>query len=119
MWLSRRQTDLGGFNGRPEKLPDVCYSWWILSSMHIIKRDHLVDQEALKGFILRSQDPDEGGIGDRPGNESDIFHTFFGIASLSLIDKSCKYGLKKIDPTFAIPVETINSKLPHLTKYLS
>lgn len=28
-WLSRRQTAMGGFNGRPEKLPDVCYSWWV------------------------------------------------------------------------------------------
>jgi len=37
-WLSRRQTLSGGFNGRPEKLPDVCYSWWILSSCYMIDR---------------------------------------------------------------------------------
>eukprot|EP01031_Cornospumella_fuschlensis_P042928 gene42928-52455_t len=32
-WLSERQCDSGGLNGRPEKQADVCYSWWILSSL--------------------------------------------------------------------------------------
>ncbi len=26
-WLAERQGPTGGLNGRPEKLPDVCYSW--------------------------------------------------------------------------------------------
>ena len=26
-WLAERQLPSGGLNGRPEKLPDVCYSW--------------------------------------------------------------------------------------------
>ncbi|KAM7484840.1 hypothetical protein LguiA_000849 [Lonicera macranthoides] len=29
-WLCERQVKSGGLNGRPEKLPDVCYSWWVL-----------------------------------------------------------------------------------------
>ena len=37
-FLSERQTLKGGFNGRPEKLADVCYSWWIYSSFCIIKK---------------------------------------------------------------------------------
>ena len=36
-----------------------------------------------------------GGISDRPGNMVDVFHTFFGIAGLSLLKYS---GLKEIDP---------------------
>lgn len=35
-FLISRQTKLGGFNGRPEKLPDLCYSWWVLSSLHSV-----------------------------------------------------------------------------------
>ena len=31
-WLSERQVEGGGLNGRPEKLEDVCYSWWVMSS---------------------------------------------------------------------------------------
>jgi prenyltransferase beta subunit len=37
-WLSERQCDSGGLNGRPEKQADVCYSWWILSSLSILGR---------------------------------------------------------------------------------
>jgi len=37
-WLSERQCDSGGLNGRPEKQPDVCYSWWILSTLSILGR---------------------------------------------------------------------------------
>ena len=36
--LSERQCDSGGLNGRPEKQADVCYSWWILSSLSILGR---------------------------------------------------------------------------------
>ena len=44
-----------------------------------------IDQDALELFILHCQDPEEGGISDRPGNTVDVFHTFFGIAALSLL----------------------------------
>lgn len=30
--------------GRPEKLPDVCYSWWVLSSLAMIGRLHWIDK---------------------------------------------------------------------------
>lgn len=43
-WLAERQVPVGGLNGRPEKLPDVCYSWWILSAMAILKRLHWINQ---------------------------------------------------------------------------
>lgn len=108
-WLSERQCDSGGLNGRPEKQADVCYSWWILSSLSILGRVspcvvlaphsiasvlHLpttsyqvswIDCDKLAGFILQAQDADEGGISDRPGNMPDIFHTFFGISGLLLL----------------------------------
>lgn len=116
-WMSRRQTAEGGFNGRPEKLPDVCYSWWVLSSLFMIGKTNMVDLKALEDYILRCQDPQSGGIADRPVNEVDVFHTFFGIASLSMID-SKKYDLLEVDPIYAIPKQTIKEKLPHLLKPL-
>jgi geranylgeranyl transferase type-2 subunit beta len=107
-WLAERQTHLGGFNGRPEKLPDVCYSWWVLSSMNMIGTMKFFDNELLMKFILECQDEELGGIGDRPGNYHDVFHTFFGLCGLSLM----KYnGLKLIDPTWAIPVDNVKNFL--------
>ena len=54
-WLSERQMRNGGLNGRPEKLEDVCYSWWVLSGMAMIDRLHWVDRDKLIGFILSCQ----------------------------------------------------------------
>ena len=104
-WLAERQTHLGGFNGRPEKLPDVCYSWWVLSGMFMIGAEDFFDKDLLIKFILECQDDISGGIGDRPGNCHDVFHTFFGFCGLSLLG----YGnLKMIDPTYAIPRDDVN-----------
>lgn len=54
-WLSERQLPNGGLNGRPEKLEDVCYSWWVLTSLAMIDRIHWIDAEKLTRFILRCQ----------------------------------------------------------------
>lgn len=76
-----------------------------------------IDREKLADFILNSQvnfpfqycffkifskDCVNGGISDRPGNMTDIFHTFFGISGLSLMGYP---GLEEIDPVFALPRE--------------
>ena len=53
--LCERQTDSGGLNGRPEKLQDVCYSWWCLSALSILGRLSWIDQQALADFILNCQ----------------------------------------------------------------
>ncbi|XP_066861768.1 geranylgeranyl transferase type-2 subunit beta isoform X2 [Kogia breviceps] len=67
-WLCERQLPSGGLNGRPEKLPDVCYSWWVLASLKIIGRLHWIDREKLRSFILACQDEETGGFADRPGD---------------------------------------------------
>lgn len=81
-WLCERQVKSGGLNGRPEKLPDVCYScyigifidrsalcfteghvvasqvcysWWVLSSLIMIDRVHWIDKGKLVKFILDCQ----------------------------------------------------------------
>ncbi|KAF2810529.1 type II protein geranylgeranyltransferase beta subunit [Mytilinidion resinicola] len=94
-WLSERQLKNGGLNGRPEKKEDVCYSWWVASSLAMIDRLHWIDQGKLTAFILSTQDPELGGLADRPGDMVDVFHTHFGIAGLSLLKFP---GLAEIDP---------------------
>ena len=56
----------GGLNGRPEKLPDVCYSWylallpplmqrWVVSVLAIIGRLDWISKPKLISFILAAQ----------------------------------------------------------------
>merc|ERR1711874_623004 len=127
------QCDSGGLNGRPEKQADVCYSWWILSSLSILGRVEWIDTTKLGNFIMRCQDDEDGGISDRPDNMADVFHTFFGIAGLSLsgllhsgkikiehnrddignhptimlIDERKDTDYQKIDPVYALPIEIV------------
>ncbi|WMV57778.1 hypothetical protein MTR67_051163 [Solanum verrucosum] len=98
-WLCERQVKPGGLNGRPEKLPDVLYS------LIMIDRVHWIDKEKLAKIILDCQDTEKGGISDRPDDAVDVFHTYFGVAGLSLLEYS---GLKPIDPAYALPVSVVN-----------
>ncbi|KAG7193772.1 uncharacterized protein KQ657_000464 [Scheffersomyces spartinae] len=103
-WLSDRQVESGGLNGRPEKLPDVCYSWWVLSSLAMIGKAHWIDFDKLEQYILSCQDTENGGISDRPDNECDVFHTCFGLTGLSLMNNE-KYSMLSIDPIYCMPKE--------------
>jgi len=71
-WLAERQCDSGGLNGRPEKQADVCYSWWILSVLSILGRVDWINRDRLASFIAKAQDPDDGGIADRPDDMPDV-----------------------------------------------
>jgi geranylgeranyl transferase type-2 subunit beta len=140
-WLCERQVDSGGLNGRPEKQADVCYSWWILSSLSILGRVSWINGDKLADFILLCQDDVDGGIADRyvsqkgmqarihvvisalirvlfagrPDDMPDVFHTFFGVAGLSLLghlhrgtigeDEKVARLFRKIDPIYALPTE--------------
>ncbi|TRZ11776.1 hypothetical protein HGM15179_015324 [Zosterops borbonicus] len=103
-WLCERQLPSGGLNGRPEKLPDVCYSWWVLASLKMIGRIQWIDREKLRCFILACQDEETGGFADRPGDMVDPFHTLFGIAGLSLLGEE---QIKAVNPVFCMPEDVL------------
>ncbi|XBH99561.1 hypothetical protein VPH35_128851 [Triticum aestivum] len=54
---------------------------------------------------LHWQDKENGGISDRPDNAVDIYHTYFGVAGLSLMEYP---GVKPIDPAYALPLDVVN-----------
>jgi len=105
-WLAERQLPNGGLNGRPEKLEDVCYSFWVLSSLSILRKVPWIDADKLTSFILSAQDMDIGGIADRPGDQPDVFHTQFGVAGLSLLGYP---ELDDLDPVYCMPASLIEA----------
>jgi len=113
-WLSERQVDSGGLNGRSEKQADVCYSWWIVSALSVIGRMDWISKDRLASFILKCQDGDDGGIADRPDDMADVFHTFFGVAGLSLLghlhdQNTSDRRFRMIDPVYALPSDIVQS----------
>ncbi|KAL2857852.1 terpenoid cyclases/protein prenyltransferase alpha-alpha toroid [Aspergillus pseudoustus] len=99
-WLSERQVDGGGLNGRPEKLEDACYSWWVGASLAMIDKLHWIDGSKLTASLLHCQDPEAGGFADRSGHSVDVFHTHFALAGLSLLKFD---GVAEIDPVYCLP----------------
>lgn len=65
---------------------------------------HWINSPSLQSFILSSQDPENGGLADRPENVTDVFHTYFGLAGLSLLGYE---GLKGVDPVYGLPREMV------------
>ena len=53
----------------------------------MMNKQDWISQEGLEKYIYACQDPEDGGISDRPGNAVDVFHSFFGLAALSLLTK--------------------------------
>ena len=103
-WLCERQLEQsGGLNGRPEKLPDVCYSWWVLASLRILGKIQWINREKLSRFILASQDDETGGCADRPGNVPDPFHTLFAVTGLSLMNIYDENIIAKVNPVLCMP----------------
>ena len=105
-WLAARQLPGGGLNGRPEKAPDVCYSWWVLASLALLGKRHWIDPTALARFVLTAQDGAKGGIADRADDEADVYHTFFGVAGLSLLGHP---DVAPMDAATALPVHTLRA----------
>lgn len=70
----------------------VCYSWWALASLAILNRAHWIDAAKLSAFILSAQDPEKGGIADRPDDVADVWHTVFGLAGASFHSLSWRAG---------------------------
>ncbi|OWR49949.1 geranylgeranyltransferase type 1 beta subunit [Danaus plexippus plexippus] len=96
-WLLFRQID--GFQGRPNKPVDTCYSFWVGASLKILDALHLSNFESNKSYVYETQDCVVGGFSKWPDTCTDPMHTYLGLAGLSLIGES---GLLEIIPTLNI-----------------
>ena len=48
---------IGGFQGRPNKLEDTCYSFWIGGTLRLLGEDGLLEHEKLRSFVMQCQSP--------------------------------------------------------------
>mmetsp|Transcript_2360 Transcript_2360/g.6854 ORF Transcript_2360/g.6854 Transcript_2360/m.6854 type:complete len:402 (+) Transcript_2360:54-1259(+) len=96
-WCVSRQ--LGGMQGRPNKVEDTCYSYWIGGTLRLLGCDNLLDQETLTSFVLSCQ-TDMGGFSKILGVYPDLLHSFYSMAWLSssssqgLNDLHCALGMR-------------------------
>ena len=102
-----RNIDIGGFNGRENKLSDTCYSWWCTGSLYNIDVNFikLVDLNKAEDYLLnKTQNQLFGGFGRDPDSTPDPMHSYLALASLSLWNHE-KFALQEINPILTITKE--------------
>lgn len=75
-WCLMRQTD--GFQGRPGKPPDTCYSFWIGATLDMLGVAWMIDPTENREFLLSTQDTRIGGFAKFYDTCSDPLHTYLG-----------------------------------------
>eukprot|EP00761_Pharyngomonas_kirbyi_P001128 gb/GECH01001129.1/.p1 GENE.gb/GECH01001129.1/~~gb/GECH01001129.1/.p1 ORF type:complete len:359 (+),score=85.00 gb/GECH01001129.1/:1-1077(+) len=103
-WLVQRH--LGGFQGRPHKDPDTCYSYWIGCTLKTLDALSLIDVEASRQFTYTCQ-ANTGGVSKCPGVFADIMHSSLSLCGLSLIGEE---GLQPIDPAIGITKRALGTE---------
>lgn len=81
-WCIRRQQS--GFQGRPHKPVDTCYSFWIGASLNMLKCGHMVDEQLNRQYVLSTQGEFTGGFAKQPDTHPDPLHSYLGLCGLSL-----------------------------------
>ena len=95
-WCVDRQ--LGGFQGRPNKDEDTCYSFWIGASLALLGAGGLSSAEAL-GCFARCCQYKRGGLSKTPGAHPDVLHSYFACAGLAVAGHA---ELAPLDARFGI-----------------
>ena len=92
-----------GMNGRTNKVADTCYAFWAGGSLHILAQPSLYDHNGIQRYLLeKTQHPVLGGFGKFPGDLPDLYHSYLGLAALSLAGGS---GIKELDPGMCVSKE--------------
>lgn len=106
-WLVLRQDD--GFNGRPNKPTDSCYSFWIGATLKILKAFQFTNFRRNRDYLMSAQDAITGGFSKWPGSSVDPFHTYFALCGLSFINEP---DLQEVMPSLNVSRRAYE----HLTK---
>ena len=95
--------DSAGLNGRINKVADTCYAFWAGASLHMLNQSNLYDREAVTKYLLtKTQNPITGGFGKFPGDPPDLYHSYLGLAALSLAGSE---EVKALDAAMCISLE--------------
>ncbi|EDV25595.1 uncharacterized protein TRIADDRAFT_23924 [Trichoplax adhaerens] len=98
-WLVNRQ--INGFQGRPNKLQDTCYSFWVGAALKILDAYDYIDFECQRQYLLSTQSQYTGGFSKWIDTLPDPLHSYFGICGLSL---ARNFDLLEIHPALNITI---------------
>ncbi|KAF5285436.1 hypothetical protein FQA39_LY16690 [Lamprigera yunnana] len=102
-WLLNRQDT--GFQGRPNKPIDTCYSFWVGATLKMLDAFQYSDFEKNRSFVLATQNNVIGGFSKWINTHCDPLHTYLGLAGLSLIGEK---ELRQVVPMLNITYRALD-----------
>ncbi|XP_071485218.1 geranylgeranyl transferase type-1 subunit beta-like [Diadema antillarum] len=96
-WCLFRQQS--GFNGRPNKKTDTCYSFWVGSTLKLLGVFDMIDFRWNRNYVLSTEDTSMGGFAKWPDYHPDALHGYLGLCGLSMMGEE---GLLPIHPALNI-----------------
>ncbi|KFY06779.1 hypothetical protein V492_07755 [Pseudogymnoascus sp. VKM F-4246] len=107
--LSLEDTYAIGCNGRLNKVPDTCYSFWVDASLYILGQSELINKEGSRRWLIEKTQHMIGGFAKEPGYPPDIYHSYLGLGTLAMLGEP---NLKTFDPVLCASQEA-KSKIEH------
>lgn len=93
-----------GFEGRTNKEPDSCYSFWVGASIALLGAFELTDTETNRAFLLQCcqcKSQHSGGFSKLPDSHPDILHSFYSLGWLAM-SSHAEDGLKPLNVRLGI-----------------
>lgn len=101
-WCLRRFST-EGVQGRVNKAPDTCYSFWIGASLKALGvLEEFIEPTSIDAFLTDCEHAVLGGFAKSADAHPDLLHTFYSIAWLSW-----QSDLDSIDPLLAVPTSCL------------
>ncbi|KAF2109043.1 geranylgeranyl transferas-like protein type i beta subunit [Lophiotrema nucula] len=91
---SHFELDWVGVNGRCNKIADTCYAFWGCAPLKMLDHLELIDTRPIRRWLLDKTQHVVGGFSKLPGDPPDIYHSYLGLAILSIFGEP---GLKDVD----------------------
>nr|BAN42347.1 protein farnesyltransferase subunit beta, putative [Entamoeba invadens] len=114
-WLIQRQMPVeGGFNGRINKLVDVCYTFWQAAVFGVFKKyskkfqaiDVKPDVEKLLDYVILASQSKDGGFRDKPTKSVDLYHTNYSLSGMSAVLYATNHKMKdqigQVEPAMGV-----------------
>jgi geranylgeranyl transferase type-1 subunit beta len=101
-WCLQRQNE--GFNGRPNKPDDSCYSWWIGATLNLLNKDNFINFNLNQTYLHATEAKITGGFSKWPNSTPDPLHSYLSLASLALMKHKT---LKKIHPALIVSMDIV------------
>lgn len=94
---------MNGYQGRTNKDPDSCYSFWVGGSLDLLGCFPLTDLPSNRQFLLGSCQFNSkvGGFSKLPGGYPDILHSFYSLCWLTMAGQR-EDGLRELDVKLGI-----------------